>query len=698
MPGAGDDTSKAELGPSHEAELASLGERLERTEQYMAQTLMRATRLAQVISVLGNERELETTVERAATEVGELFFADMALLILDSDAGLKIAGHWGVAVADLPSEPFALLAVEKATRLSSVCIGPAGEVPIPSWLESYAPRHVAWARLLVGERSLGLMLLARRGDEPFDESEANELRAVSYRIALAIENGLLHRRMIDQLAQLHRLQELTAALAGTLEIDAVGRRVAATLVAEASVPSSAVFVDRAGELVVLSSAGEARLMGIPEDGARASALDERWTSFPLEVAELRVGAVAVTESPPADSEEYQLLLHLVSLAALSLDKALLHEQSREQARRDSLTGLLGHRVFQEALGAAVDSGTPFSVVLFDIDDFKQVNDLHGHQTGDHALRLVADALQQGTRLGDGVFRIGGEEFCAVLPGLTARDAFVVAEAARHRVAAIASVLPDPITISAGVADFPAYAHTREELLAGADAALYVSKRGGKNRTTIAATGADEAIMSSRREAGLELIHNKDPDTATHSMHVAILAVEIARAAGLADVRLDDLRTAARLHDIGKLGVPAAILEKAGPLDADEFRIIKTHPLVGAELLRSWGLAKAATIVLQHHERMDGSGYPAGLRGDQICRESRIVHVADAYVAMVRDRPYRKAITREAAFAELERHAGTQFDASVVAALIAVERGRPTGVAERAGRDDAGAQDDSSLAA
>ena len=202
-------------GALREDEIAALRERLERTEQHMAQTLMRATRLAQVISVLGNEKDLETTVERAAIEVGELFFADMALLILDSGEGMSIAGHWGVGDSDLPQAAFSLPAVEEVTRLRSVCIGSVAELPVPDWLERYSPRHVAWARLLVGDKSLGLMLLARRGDEPFEESEATELRAVAYRIALAIENGLLHKGMTDQLAQLHRLQLLTAVLAGT---------------------------------------------------------------------------------------------------------------------------------------------------------------------------------------------------------------------------------------------------------------------------------------------------------------------------------------------------------------------------------------------------------------------------------------------------------------------------------------------------
>jgi transcriptional regulator with GAF, ATPase, and Fis domain len=240
--------------PGEQNEIASLRERLERTEQHMAQTLMRATRLAQVISVLGNEKDLETTVERAAIEVGELFFADMALLILESEAGLRIAGHWGMGTADLPAEPFTLPTVQELTSEKSVRIGPVDELPLPAWLASYSPRHVAWARLLVGETSLGLMLLVRRGDEAFEPSEANELRAVAYRIALAIENGLLHKRMTDQLAQLHRLQQLTAVLAGTLELGAVGQRIADTLVSEAAATASAVLIERSGELVVLSSA------------------------------------------------------------------------------------------------------------------------------------------------------------------------------------------------------------------------------------------------------------------------------------------------------------------------------------------------------------------------------------------------------------------------------------------------------------
>ncbi len=657
-----------------EIELITLRERLERSEQHMAVTLMRATRLAQVISVLGSEQDLETTIERVAIEVGELFFADMALLILESEDGLNVAGHWGIAAGDIPMAPFTLPDVDAVTRTRSVRIGSVQDLPLPAWLRSYSPRHLAWVRLLVGDRSLGLLLLARRGDEPFEESEATELRAVAYRIALAVENGLLHERMRNQLRQLHRLHELTAVFAGMLELDAVGRQVADTLVAEAGVRSSLVLISRDGEWVVLSSAGENADAAL--EGGQAPVLDEAWQRFPLKGAGETVGVVAVAGAPATGSEAHEMLLHLVSLGELSIDKALMYEQSREQARHDSLTGLLGHRVFQEELEAQLAAGQPFSMVLFDIDDFKQINDLNGHQIGDRALCLVSDAIRRGTRAGDMVFRIGGEEFCALLPGLTDDNAFTVADELRQNVASMVSTLPNPVTVSVGVATFPAHGSTRDELLACADGAMYASKRGGKNRVSIAGDDGPRQPVPGRRQIGLDLLQEKDADTVSHSLHVSILSVEVARALAVDEDRLDDLSTAARLHDIGKIAVPDAILAKPGPLDEEEFRIVKTHAVVGAELLRSWGLAGAAEIVRQHHERLDGTGYPAGLRGEQISLEARIIHVADAYTAMTRDRPYRKALPRDEALDELARHCGSQFDPDVVGALVTVERDRP----------------------
>jgi diguanylate cyclase (GGDEF)-like protein/putative nucleotidyltransferase with HDIG domain len=496
---------------------------------------------------------------------------------------------------------------------------------------------------------------------PFVRSDEQELRAIASRVAMAIENCLLHQRMRKQLAQLRHMHQLTTELTATLELEQVGARVAEMLVTEASAACGAVFVDRGGELVLLSNAP-----------AGPCPPDASWERFPLEVAGKTVGRVDVAGAPAPDSDERELLLHMLGLAALAVDKALLYEHSREQARHDSLTGLLGHRVFHEVLERVLAAGEPFSVVLIDIDDFKQINDLHGHQAGDEALRCVAERLRQSVRACDSVFRVGGEEFCALLPGLRRDDAFVAAERLRNAVAGI--VLGLPVTVSTGVASFPVHGEARDELLAQADAALYASKRSGKNRTTIAGAACGRPVSDRERNTRLALLHDKDPATVAHSVRVATLAVEIARALGVEDERLDDLRTAAKLHDIGKIGVPDAILAKPGPLDEEELRILRTHPIIGAELLTSWGLPRAARFVLEHHEHVDGSGYPAGLRGDEITLEARVIHVADAYVAMTMDRPYRAAMDCDAAFAELERHRGTQFDADVVDTLLALERG------------------------
>jgi diguanylate cyclase (GGDEF)-like protein/putative nucleotidyltransferase with HDIG domain len=650
------DASRATL----EAENAQLRERLESAERYTAQTLARATRLSQVIAVLGHHTDFDAVIDHAAVEVAELFSGDIALVLVGPDDAICVEGQLGVRKSDVPEGRFPLPGLGSLTVASPVLIGEAGDVALPPWLERYGAAHVAWARLMVGEESLGVMLLIRRSPEPFGRSDEKELGAIAYRIALAMENGLLHRRMSDQLVRLGRIQEFTSQLAGTLELEPVARRVAETLVREVRVAGSVVLVERDGELAPAARCGS-------DDDLDA----QGWSSFPLESAGKSVGRVLVADAPETGSEEHDLLAHLVGLAALAIDKALLYERSREQARQDSLTGLLGHRVFHEVLEEQTGQSAPFSVVLVDIDDFKQINDLYGHQTGDDALRYVADALRRGIRGHDNVFRVGGEEFCVVLPGLEHADAVRVAERLRRGVADIASVLP--VTVSLGVASYPTHGLNRDELLTKADAALYASKRAGKNRTTVA--GADELPEPEvvDRHVHLHLLHDRDPDTVVHSVQVATIAVEIARALGVDDERLGALRTAAKLHDVGKIGVPDAILSKPGPLDEEEYRVVQTHPLVGAELLRACGLDIAAEVVAQHHEHVDGSGYPRGLAGDEIALEARIIHVADAYVAMTLDRPYRRALSPEQAQEELRRHSGTQFDAAVVEALLELAR-------------------------
>jgi diguanylate cyclase (GGDEF)-like protein len=635
-----------------EAENAALLARLSSTERNTSLTLARATRLSQIISVLGNYADLDQVLEHASVTVSELFAADIAVLLLGSDEALSVAGHWGLRAQDVPIGELDLPHLALLTATRPVVAGPADELALPDWLARYRGRHSAWVRLLVGGESRGVMLIVRRSEVPFERSDANELQAIAYRLALAVENGLLHQRAIAQIAHLGRIHAFTVDLAGALEVTEVAQRVADVAVAEAGVGAGAVFLD--GDEPIAASAGAE-----PGPG---------WARLPIATAAGQIAQLAVFAPPAPGTEAHDTLQHLVGLAGLALEKALLYERSREQARRDSLTGLLAHRTFHEALAALEEAGEAFSLVVADIDDFKQINDLYGHPAGDEALRAVADALRTEVRAEDTIYRVGGEEFTVLLPGLAPARAFTRAERLRGSVSRI--VTPLPVTISVGVANFPADATTREELLDRADAALYSSKHAGKNRTTVAGGPTPAAVEVPAGGLDLRLLHDRDPQAAAHSAQVVALAVETARRLGLPSSRLAGLRTAARLHDVGTIAIPHAILVRPGPLEADELRLVQTHPVVGAELLRAAGHGGVARFVLEHHENVDGSGYPSGLRGDEIALESRIIRVVDSYRAMTRDRPYRPAMSPVEAAAELRRRAGTHFDPDVVDALLA----------------------------
>jgi diguanylate cyclase (GGDEF)-like protein/putative nucleotidyltransferase with HDIG domain len=644
-----------------EAENAELQERVEAAERYTAETLLRATRLNQVISLLAQQGDLDVVIDRAAVELAELFCADIAVLMLCEGGRLTVEGHCGVRAVDVPAELPDLHALAPLTPRDPVLTGPAHELAAPEWLARYGAEHVAWSQLVIGEESLGALLLVRCGDAPFEDSDRKELRAIAYRIALAVENGRLNDRVTRRVEQLQRLHQLTTELAGTLELDEIGSRVAETLISVVPVDAASISVRRNGFDVELFDLG-------------VSACPDATTSFPLQAGGVVLGSVTVAGPPAQGSDEYELLAHILRLAAIALDKALLHEQILDQARHDALTGLLGHRVFYETLDECCVAGEEFSIVLIDIDDFKQINDTKGHQAGDEALQRVATALRSGVRGGDHVFRVGGEEFCAVLFDADSDDALVAAERLRRLVEG--SVGPQRLTVSLGVATFPSHAGTRQDLIAHADAGLYASKRRGKNCSTIAGSAEVADVKPIGHEPAIAFMKRIAPEAATHGLEVARLSVEIGRLLGLCDGDVADLRKAATLHDVGKVGVPEAILNKPGRLTDEEFQVIKTHPTIGAQMMRSWGVdEKIVSIVLEHHERVDGSGYPAALAGDQISLEARIIHTTDAYMAMTENRPYRQALPAAVALAELITHRGTQFDADVVDAMVALRSRR-----------------------
>jgi diguanylate cyclase (GGDEF)-like protein/putative nucleotidyltransferase with HDIG domain len=350
------------------------------------------------------------------------------------------------------------------------------------------------------------------------------------------------------------------------------------------------------------------------------------------------------------------------------------------ATTDAITRLGNHRVFQEDLSRAVaelrESPAPLSLVLLDLDALKIINDTLGHQEGDEYITAVADAMRATAHAGGGAYRIGGDEFAVILKGVSASEARVLVERIRFALAAIDR--PISVSVSAGIVETHEFRHP-DALIREGDLALRAAKRGQQAvviyspalaSEDLSSAGAGRAHRGTLANALALAVDAKDSYTRSHCQTVSKLCALVAAELGLDPDRVVRMRLAGLLHDVGKIGVPDAILNKPGPLDPSELAQMQRHATLGGDIVAAADLPEEAHWIRHHHERYDGAGYPDGLRGDAIPLESRIILTCDAYEAMTSNRPYRKAPGHAFAIAELERHAGTQFDARAVDALAA----------------------------
>jgi diguanylate cyclase (GGDEF)-like protein len=352
------------------------------------------------------------------------------------------------------------------------------------------------------------------------------------------------------------------------------------------------------------------------------------------------------------------------------------ERLRSAAFTDNLTGLQNHRAFQEDLERRLNGGdAQLSLALIDLDDLKRANDLHGHQVGDECLIALGAALGLAAGDGDGAYRVGGDEFALLLDDAGAVQALNTVQRLQATLGRTPSGLA--VAATAGVAHAEPGCD-RTGLLRRADLALIQAKR--LHRGAMIYTPDLEPILHSPDEAEesrhrgtlatalARAVDAKDAYTHSHCETVAELCAMIGYELGLDAAHLSRLRLAGLLHDVGKIGIPDTILHKPGPLNDDEYAVMKTHPTLGHDIVVAAERQEEAYWILHHHERIDGAGYPDGLAGEQIPLESRIILVADAFEAITADRPYRQHRTVDEAIGELRRAAGTQFDPRCVAAL------------------------------
>jgi diguanylate cyclase (GGDEF)-like protein len=399
-----------------------------------------------------------------------------------------------------------------------------------------------------------------------------------------------------------------------------------------------------------------------QPGLRRRVTDEfeaRMFAIPTAFGLVAVGLQAYESAWPVNAlartlDVLAILAIVVRLGSTFRDYARVLQASRHEALVDAITGLGNRRKLMRDLEEVIAGDEKTVVAIFDLDGFKSYNDSFGHAAGDALLNRLSSALDDAAIAAGGrAYRMGGDEFCALLP--EGADIELVAAALREDGSGFT------VDCSHGCARVPCEAPDGPSALRLADQRMYAIK----NARPISAS-------SQTRDLLVRVLAEREPDLHIHVLDVGALAREVATELGIPEQDHPEIVHGAELHDVGKIAIPESILHKPGPLDDDEWAYMKRHTLVGERFLLSVPALRAVgRLVRSSHERWDGNGYPDGLRGEEIPLGARIISVCDAYDAMVTDRPYRKGTDSESALAELRRCAGTQFDPAVVEAFCAV---------------------------
>jgi diguanylate cyclase (GGDEF)-like protein len=608
------------------------------------------------------------------------------------------------------------------------------------------------APIFLGNKPTGIMVAMHPDREfVFEQRDLDVLVTAAGQASVAVENARLfaeEQRRSRQLAFLnnvsrtaissddpvHMLSQIASEIQKNFSFDHIGIGLLdygtkeIEIKAEAGVTAHAMGrriplgagilgrVARTGERALVQNALPGNLTGILHDSRAVLCI-------PITYGESLLGVLNIeSRSENAFSPQDVLILNtLADLLATALHNAFVFQKLQQQSITDGLTGIKTRRFFWEALSAewkrASRSGRPFSVVLIDLDKFKEVNDTMGHFEGDLVLARVGRLLEQKSRQSNVVARYGGDEFIVLMPETGAEQAQVLAERLRQWLASDPMLGEHHVTGSFGVASFPMHGFSIEDIIRVADAGMYVSKRSGGNlvstaqefvegqdfarqRQQISAyiegflqrerTGPEQLeeltstlykLCGAEEECNLPLLkesieslsraaESRELRTAGHGDLVARYTEVIARGLGLPSEETADLVYAARVHDVGKIFVPERILNKPGPLSDDEFLQVRMHAHVGAEIVGTIPHSNMMREAIEHHhQRFDGSGYPDGLRGEEIPLWARIIGLTDTYANMVTEQSFSAARTPEQALDELAHMSGTRFDGMLVRLLL-----------------------------
>jgi diguanylate cyclase (GGDEF)-like protein len=582
--------------------------------------------------------------------------------------------------------------------------------------------------LISRDRLIAILALGKKQAGRYSLEDFHLLEDVASRVAVSVEKEYLREQLREREEELSVINRSSTIIASSLDIQKIYdsfieelKKVvdvswaAIVLVEESSLSflalSSEMDTDwQVGEKVALEGSGTEWVITHEEAVYEPDVKQEsqfltvsrylKWglrsiVHLPLIVKGEAIGSfIVASRQPNAYNQRHLMLLEqLASQIAMPVENTRLYAQAEEKARIDELTGLLNRRSLDEMIDNEIsrDSryGGVFSLAILDLDSFKAYNDNYGHLAGDKLLRQVGRIIQGAIRSSDQAFRYGGDEFAILLPQTSVDAASQVIERVREKIATKVEAGDIQITASIGLAGWPADGIGKTDIIAAADVTLYHAKRSGGNQSHCASDsllpldvigpGSGDNVDSGNLDivyALAETVDARDHYTGDHSKRVTEYALALAKELKLKPPELDRLEACAKLHDIGKIGIRDEILSKPGELTAEEWEAVKIHSQLGASIVgRVPQLASCVAGILYHHEWYDGSGYPEGLKGDEIPLEARILAIADAFASMTSERPYADTLTCEKALEEIKRGAGKQFDPCLVENFLSIYGGR-----------------------
>jgi diguanylate cyclase (GGDEF)-like protein len=620
-----------------------------------------------------------------------------------------------------------------------------------SFIPKRPARSFCGTPILVDGKAMGVMAaMSPTREYIFEQRDLDVLKTAAGQVSVAIENARLfseEQRRARQFAFLNSVsktaissedaEQMLAEIIGHIQknfrFDHIGIGILDYATKEIEIKAEAGTTARetgkripvnAGVMGRVARTGEAVFIESGDPGQVQALLPSSRCvlCIPITYGDTLLGVLNVESGQEqAFSEEDRLVMNtLADLLATALHNSFVFQKLQQQSITDGLTSIKTRRFFWEALTGewkrASRSGRPFSVVLIDLDKFKEVNDTFGHMEGDLVLARVGRLLEQKCRQSNVVARYGGDEFVILMPETGVEQAQILAERLRLWLATDPMLSEHHVTGSFGVASFPAHGLSAEDIIRVADAGMYVSKKAGGDRVSTAEDyGQDQEGMVQRQlvsgyiegflqrersgpeqveelvktlrklsagaeqqnvpllrdsiEALARAAESRELNAPGHGEAVAQYSAMIGRALGLSPEEVRELAFAGRVHDVGKIFIPEKVLNHQSSLSEDEFGQIKMHSRLSGEILSTLPNGELAQKAVEgHHERVDGSGYPSGLCGEEIPLWARIIAVADAYVNLTSDRTLAPGKSSEQAIAELEKTSGVKFDGMLVRIL------------------------------